>query len=136
MGSYKVICKYYDKIVEEMIDCYRDVIGSGGSIQYKIYIWEDGEIERLYGVQGDNTYLRPNKMESRELYYVTTIDAPCFDAWDCADRCPPDDEEQRKREYEEIIEWLVDEYSHNQVYIDIESAIDDARRWEEYERMM
>lgn len=53
--------------------------------QYQIYFWSDGEIETLFGPEGDNSFLRAKEWEDRELYYVGTVSgrgvAEDFDGW-------------------------------------------------------
>ena len=110
MKRSEIITQYSNAIKEAMIDRYQVVLECEGRIQYKIYVWEDGEIEMLEGCQGDNTYLQPKSGESRELYYVTTISSPCFYAFDYTDDPEPDDETEREKMRKEIIDYLVDEY--------------------------
>lgn len=113
MKRSEIITKYSREIAEVMVERYRSVLECAGRIQYKVYVWEDGELECLEGVQGDNSYLRPRDMEPRELYYVCTIDAPCFDPWDYTDHSAQDDENKREKERGEIIDYLVGEYETN-----------------------
>lgn len=69
----EAIEKYWDEIAEAMRTAYADTVG--GKTQEKIYVWEDGEIETLYGCYGDNSFLQPKQWEDRELFYVTTVSA-------------------------------------------------------------
>lgn len=108
-----VLKRYSDKIQDAMVECYRGAIESDGCIQYKIYVWDDGEIECLIQPQGDNSYLKPNDFETRSLYFVATIDAPFFNAWDYSHESIPDDEEEAEAERIAIIDWLVGEYRLN-----------------------
>ena len=110
-----VFKRFRDKIEEEMVKRYSDVVWSDGKIQYKVYIWDDGTIECLEGAQGDNSYLKPRDYESRALYYVTTIEMPCFDPWDYWCTSVPDDEEEKNEALKSILEYLVDEYESNVV---------------------
>ena len=126
-----IMKRYADKIEDAMVQRYRDVIAANGSIQYKIYIWDDGEIECLEQPQGDSGYLKANELESRALYYVTTIDAPCFDPWDCVDHSAPEDEQEREEELREILEWLSDEYEQN-VHDALMDLIVEAEQEEEF----
>lgn len=112
MKYSEIINANYDRITEELISDYRSVIESEGRIQYKVYIWEDGEIETLCGPQGDNSWLKPRDAEPRHLYCVTVVDAdPSFSIWDYSDEGEPDDEDERETMRAAIIDWLVDEYS-------------------------
>ena len=129
MKKSEAIAKYYGDIAAAMAERYRAVIECDGRIQYKIYVWEDGEIECLEGVQGDSTWLQARDMEPRELYYVCTIDAPCFDAWDYTDHFAPDDEAEREAERKEIIDYLVAEYETNVADV-LDDIISDAEREE------
>lgn len=113
MTKIEVIKKYSDSIKNEMVDRYSSVLDSFGRIQYQIYIWDDGEIECLEGVQGDNSYLKAKDSETRNLYYVCTVSAPNFDPWDYSDHAAPDNETERETERTEIIDYLVDEYKQN-----------------------
>ena len=131
MKRSEAIRKYYDAIAAEMIEDYELVLKSRGNAQYKIYVWEDGEIEYLQGVQGDNTMLAPRSAETRELFYVTTVDAPMFDPWDFAEDAAPDDDAEREAAEEEIIKYLVDEYRRN-ISDQIDPIIDEAEMQEEY----
>lgn len=112
-SKVNVLKRFRDKIEEEMVKRYRGVIESDGVIQYKIYIWDDGIIERLEGAQGDNSYLKPHSYESRSLYYVTTIQMPCFDPWDYWEDSVPDDDEEKNDALKSILDYLVDEYESN-----------------------
>lgn len=113
MKRSECITKHSGDIAETMVNRYRTVLESEGRIQYKIYVWEDGEIECLEGVQGDNAWLQPKDREPRELFYVCTIDSPCFDPWDYTDHAAPDDEDEREAERAEIIDYLVNDYEEN-----------------------
>lgn len=110
MKKSEAIEKYREAIASEMIEKYQSVLDSNGNAQYQIYVWEDGEIETLCGPQGDNSYLAPRQYETRQLFYVTTIDMPCFDPWDFSDHSRPDDEIDQEKERKEIIDWLIDDY--------------------------
>lgn len=110
MKKSEIIRENLKDISEAMIERYRIVLKCHGQVQYKIYIWEDGEIECLEGPQGDNTRLAPRQNETRNLYYVTTVDHPFFDPWDLADHSAPDDDAEREAEEAEIIDWCVDSY--------------------------
>ena len=113
MKNSEIISKYQDSIKEEMMKRYRYVLESYGMIQYKIYIWEDGEIECLEEVQGSNSYLKAKNMEPRTLVYVCKIDSPCFDPWDYSDHTAPDDLNEKEAEEKEIFDYMVDEYKQN-----------------------
>lgn len=125
MKRSEVIETYREEIAAAMCNAYRSVIECHGDIQYSIYVWEDGEIEEQETVQGDNSYLVPNRYEERELFHVTTIAMPYIDIWDLAGDCPPDDEEEREEAEEAIIDWLCDEYG-NDVDENIDRIIEDA----------
>lgn len=132
MKRSEIITNNYDAIKEAMVSMYRTVLESNGRIQYKIYIWDNGEIECLEQVQGDNGYLQPREMEPRSLYYVTTIEQPNFDPWDSADHSAPDDEQEREAEEQEIIDWLVQEYETN-VVDELDNIISEAEMVERYD---
>jgi len=132
MKRSEIISAHREVIAAYMVEHYRIVLECGGKVQYKLYIWEDGELEGLEGPQGDNSWLKARDMEPRELFYVCTIGSPYFDPWDCTDHAAPDDEEEREREEREIIDWCVDEYK---AAIDekLDAVIEDAEREEEYD---
>lgn len=102
------------RLAEAMVERYKTVLECDNRIQYKIFVWEDGEIECLEGPQGDNAYLAPKDHEPRDLFYVWTVTAgPGFNLWDQADHAAPEDPEEREAEEREIIGWLVDSYSES-----------------------
>ena len=110
MKKSEIIRENLKAISEAMIERYKIVLKCHGQVQYKIYIWEDGEIECLEGPQGDNSRLAPRQNEPRKLFYVTTVDHPFFDPWDMADHSAPDDDAEREAEEADIIDWCVDSY--------------------------
>lgn len=113
MKNSEAITLYRDRIQKAMIDCYRTVIECDGRIQYKLYVWEDGELERLEGVQGDTGWLQPREMEPRQLFEITTVDAPFIDIWDFSDEPKPEDKDAQEAMRQEIIDYLVDSYTDN-----------------------
>lgn len=123
MRDFEIVEKYRKVIAAEMVEKYRTVLDCAGKIQYRIYVWEDGEIESLEQVQGDCGYLKANDNEPRQLVYVTTISAPCFDPWDFSDHGAPDDPEEQEAEEREIIDYLVGEYEQTTSDV-IDSAIE------------
>ena len=130
MKDSVIIRKHRKAIAAAMVDRYRTVLESAGRIQYRIYIWEDGEIECLEGPQGDNGYLKAKDYEPRELVYVRTISSPFFDPWDYTDESAPDDEDEREATEQEIIDWLVDEFRNSTDDI-LDSVIEEVEREEE-----
>lgn len=133
MKKSEVIHAHYDEILNAMKSCYEDVIRSGGRIQTKVYVWEDGELEYLTDAQGSNTFLTPRDMETRELYFVATIEAPSFDVWDFSADPKPEDEEEAARMEEELIEWYLEEGTSEQMIAILDAAIEDAEEKEKYE---
>ena len=132
MKRSEIIAKYRKEIAAEMVQHYRTVLECSGRIQYKVYVWEDGELECLEGVQGDTSYLRPRDAEPRELYFVCTLSAACFDPWDFADHSAPEDESEREKEEAEIIDYLVDEYETG-VFDVLDAVIEEAEQEEQYD---
>lgn len=130
MKTSEIIKAHRAEITSEMVDCYRSVLNSDGGIQYKIFIWDDGKIERLEQVQGDNSWLQAN---DGSLHYITTISSPFFYAGDYTDDPEPDDEAERETWRQAVIEYLVDEYSREGVSDAMDVIIDDAERDEEYD---
>lgn len=86
-------------IAEAMQYAFTDIMRSAnrGGMEVKIYIWEDGEIERLTTVSGSNDWLKPRDNEDRALYYVTTVKGE----W-----CEDEDVEDIIADYDP--EWLLD----------------------------
>lgn len=133
MKKSEAILKYQGEIEETMISRYRTVLDSYGRVQYKVYVWEDGEIECLEGPQGDNCWLQAKDHEPRELFYVCTVESPYFDPWDYSDHSAPDDEEERETECQEIIDYLVDNYKEN-ISDKMDAIIAEAQQDESFER--
>lgn len=131
MEKSEIITKFRKEIAEAMTDRYQVVLESEGRIQYKIYCWEDGEIEMLEGCQGDNTWLQPKSGEPRELFCIATVSAPCFYAFDYTDEPEPDDDDEREKMRGEIIEYLVDEYRREGVSDALDAILDEAEQEEE-----
>lgn len=73
----EIIREYRDAIENEIIECMVETadtaIRNNSITQYQVYIWSDGEIETLFGPEGDNSFLRAKEWEDRELYYVGTV---------------------------------------------------------------
>lgn len=133
MKRSEALTKYYSKIAEDMVEHYRTVLECDGRIQYKLYIWQDGEIERLQGPQGDNSYLKPRDMEPRELFYICTIgESASFSIWDFAENGEPEDDTERDTQREEIIDWLAGEYAGN-VRDVLDAIIEEAETDERYD---
>lgn len=110
MTKFETMNIHRSSIEEALIDSYESVLRCAGTVQYAVYIWEDGEITLLQQAQGDHGYLIPRENETRALYYVETVGGSPIDLWDCANEAPPEDADERQRMEDEIIEWLVDEY--------------------------
>lgn len=133
MKASEIIAAHRSEIAESMTDAYRSVLACAGRIQYRIYIWSDGEIERLQSLQGDYIYLVPKSTESRSLYYIDTVSAPYVDVWALAGESVPDDEYEKKAKETEIIDSLVDDYRNTSVDYIIDNAIEKAKEDEEYD---
>lgn len=127
MTRYEIIKKYEDKIIEAMVEYYEAIVRYNGRVEYSLYIWEDGEIEVLEKTSGDNSWLQAKDWEERELFYVATIkEYGNFNIWDVIGESMPEDEEEAEKMEEEAIEYLVDEYKREQVYVDYQGALDTA----------
>jgi len=128
MKKFDVIEKYWDKIGDAMGDAYEHVLNCDGRVQVSIYIWEDGEIQTLEDVQGGNSYLVPKDWESRELFFITTIEASFFDAFDYVDYTEiPEDEDEREELRDETIKYLISDYRHGHVWDQLAAVKEDAR---------
>ena len=127
MLTSEAIEKYWASIIEAMRTAYADTVG--GNTQEKIYIWEDGEIETLYGVYGDNSFLRPKQWEDRELFYIATVSAS-----DPADFITENTAEMSEEEYtkawDEAAEMLISTYDPEGT---LDGIYDDAIRAEKIE---
>lgn len=123
----EAIEKYWDSIIETMKKAYSDTIG--GNTQEKIYVWEDGEIETLYGVYGDTSFLRPKQWEDRELFYIATVSTA--DPADFIDVYTEQmTEEEYNAVYDEAAQFLVDGYDPEE---ELQCIFDDAIREEKAE---
>ena len=123
----EAIEKYWASIIEAMRTAYADTVG--GNTQEKIYIWEDGEIETLYGVYGDNSFLRPKQWEDRELFYITTVstaDPTDFITENTAEMS----EEEYTKAWDEAAEMLISTYDPEE---ELQNIFDDAIRAEKAE---
>ena len=135
MKNSEAIRKYYDTIRDTLLDCYRTVLECNGRIQYKVYVWEDGEIERLEAPQGDTGWLQAREYEPRKLFYIDQIDAPFFDPWDFEDVQKPEDEVEAEERRQEIIDYLVESFEAD-VDDRIDHIIESAEEAERYEMEM
>lgn len=111
MKTSEAIKKYQPEIMEAMSKRYRYVLESEGRLQYRIYVWEDGEIECLEGVQGDNSYLKARDNEPRTLFYVDTVSAPGFSIWDAAGESAPENEQEAEEMAKSVIDSCMEEYT-------------------------
>ena len=123
MKTSEAIEAYREKISAAMREDYRAVLEAKGRIEYKIYVWEDGELVEMCEPQGSNAWLQPRDHETRDLFEVVTVSYPFFDPWDCTSESIPDDEAEREKAEAEIIDWLCDEYVH-----EVETIIDEQIR--------
>lgn len=110
LSQSECIEKYAEQIRHEMMKCYRKVLEADGRIQYKIYVYSDGEVLAVEQVQGDIMYLYPNDWEQRQMYFVLTVDAPFVNVLEEAGVTPPEFEEDLEEARRDAIDWLVDEY--------------------------
>ena len=108
MKRSEIISKYRDSISDTMRVLYRSVLESDGRIQYKLYVWEDGELELLEEPQGGNDDLQPRRHEPRELFYVDTITEG--NPWDYVNDSVPDDDDERDKYYNELLDFLAGSY--------------------------
>ena len=127
MGKLETIYKNQDRIYQEMLARYRDVLVNDCEIQYQVYIWDDGEIETIEGSYGDNSFLKPKSGETRELYYVCTVAAPGLNVADYVEPNDPDDEQSIIEAQEDAIEGLCDEYKDTAKSILIEVIKEEQR---------
>lgn len=131
MKRSEAIKTYYDEIAEAMQERYHNVLVSEGRCQYKVYVWEDGEIECMCGVSGDNSYLVPRNAEPRELFYVDTVSEQGFDPNNYSDEYIEEDDPDYDKKVEEAI--CCAEESYKDVLRDrLDAIVDEAEREEEW----
>lgn len=106
MKKSELIREHFAELAKVLAKHYETVADSEGRVQYKVYIWSDGEIQCLEQAQGDNSYLVPNDCETRELYYVTTVGGYRVDLADAAGLQGIETEDDHR----EAVEFLVDAY--------------------------
>ena len=106
MTKSELIRKHFAELAKVLAKHYETVVDSEGRVQYKVYIWSDGEIQCLEQAQGDNSYLVPNDCETRELYYVTTVGGYRVDLTDAAGLPGIETEDDHR----DAVEYLVDAY--------------------------
>lgn len=126
MKKSEIIAGNYDAIIDAMASAYKTVLNSRGTVQEDIYIWSDGEIHVFEDVQGSNTRLVPRDMETRELFYITTVDAPFFDPWDGCPDPAPDDPAEREAAEQAYIAELVEDYAADAAPEILDNVIMDA----------
>ena len=129
MKKSEVIKTYRSEIESTMINRFRNVMDCDNRIQYKVYIYDDGEIECLEGPSGDNSWLKANDADDRELHYVTTVTG--INPWDCIDASQPEDENERDAVREEIINSEVASYKGYASDV-IDEVINEAEMIEKY----
>lgn len=111
MKTSEAIKKYQPEIMETMSEKYRNILESEGRLQYRVYVWEDGEIECLEGPQGDNSYLKAKDSEPRTIFYVDTVSAPGFSIWDAAGESAPENEQEAEEIAKSVIDACMEEYT-------------------------
>lgn len=135
MTRSEIIRENWGTIAEEMTRLYDLVLTWDGRVLYKLYIWEDGELERLEDVPGSTTRLQPRDAEPRALFYVTTISAPNLDLMDAAGIDPDDDDEETKEALlEEAKQLELDAYAESVPDV-LDAIIEEAEREEELDRI-
>lgn len=127
MKKSEVISRFAPAIEAAMVDCYRSVLRYDGQIQYGVYVYSDGTVRTIEQVQGDNARLAKDENDPRELYYVTTVSAPCVDVFDLAGITDTSEtEEEAEVAKAEAIEWLVEDYEAAGADEALESIISNA----------
>ena len=135
MTRSEIIRENWGTIAEEMTRLYDLVLTYEGRILYRLYIWEDGELERLEDVPGSNTWLQPRDAEPRALFYVTTISAPNWSPWDVLGISPmEDDAEDRDIAIDEAKQLELDAYAESVPDV-LDAIIEEAEREEELDRI-
>ena len=120
------------EIIAAMADAYKTVLNNRGTVQEDIYIWSDGEIRIQEETQGSSTYLVPGPASDRELFFITTIDAPFFDPWDGCPDPAPDDPAEREAAEQKYIAELVEEYEADAAPEILDTVITDAKDEERF----
>lgn len=132
MKTSEAIKKYQPEIMETMSEKYRYVLESEGRLQYKIYVWEDGVIECLEGVQCDNCYLQAKDHETRTLFYICTVSAPGFNIWDASGESAPENEQEAEEMAKSVIDACMEEYTDSLPDV-VDALIHEAEDDESYE---
>ena len=115
MKKTEAINKFRTEIEATMVESFRSVLESEGRIQYQIYIWKDGQIERLEGTYGDRSYLRPRDDEEQQLFYICRVD------WNYMGGAEITDIDEMVEDYEADVEEILD-------YVYLEAV--DEERWD------
>lgn len=127
MKKSEIVSNNYVSILDAIGTCYRDALEHDGSMQYGVYVWEDGEIEILPAVTGDSTYLVPKDCEPRQLVHVMTVGGNTCHYSDGLDGTETEDE---------ITTWLDElagQYLDEQVEYDLDDVIEELKRQEDLE---
>lgn len=134
MKKSEVLRMYWDEIAAAIVETYTDtletLIRNNCETQYQIYIWDDGEIEYLFGPAGDNSFLQPKEHEERKLYYIGTERAytgSTADYLDFKDMCEDMTEDEIIDEYLRLCQCLKREMADMVISDLIVSAEDDER---------
>ena len=113
----EVIREHWDRIEEEIVDCYKHSAKWGGRVGYLVYIWEDGEFETWELTPGSHGVLKPKEAETRQLYDLTWVHANV------------DDDVEDEEEMEFLLDWFREE----QLWQYMEEIETNAKREEEEE---
>jgi len=131
MKRSEALKKYAAVITEKLPALYRETMESFGRVQYAVYVWEDGELQILEQVHGDNSYLIPKDGEPRELFYICTISG--YNVWDTFSDSVPDSEAEKADMEAGLIDDQVQNYKENLSDL-LYSIQQEAEEEEEYEQ--
>lgn len=127
MTRYEAIYQYEEQIREALRQAVKDTVGNPNAVE-QVYVWEDGEIEYLYGTA--TGWLQPKDSEQRQLFHVATIRgvdltevAFCEELPEDGDRCA--------ELLEEAEEWYVSDYDDREAYYEL---LEDAEQEEKMRR--
>ena len=127
MKKTEAIRMYEDAIKKGILTAVKDTAGNP-SVKEHVYVWEDGEIEFLFGVTGDNSWLQPKDSEDRQLFYIDTIiGVDLEESAFCEGR--PDDEDEAQMLLDAAIDEYIEEFDVDEI---LDMAYEKAEAEERY----
>lgn len=130
MKKSELMTLHRNALLEVIQDAYTDLMryANPTNAVYRIYLWSDGEVERLLTGAGSSEWLQPKAGEERSLDYVCTVRGD--DVWQWLDMSEPDDEAEADRLKAEAVKELCSSYDPDPV---LDQAIREAKDEERYQ---